>query len=189
MKNTLKKFLVVASMATLACAAEYTIDPVHSLAGFEVKHLKISKVKGKFKQYDAKVVYDKDTNELKVLDVELDVKSIDTDNEKRDDHLRSADFFDADKFGKIKFKMTKFKKDGSDEGKIYGDLTIKGVTKPVKLEFEYGGAVKDQKGVEKIGFSIEGSILRSDFKVGENYGDMMISDKVNLEIEVEAVAK
>lgn len=189
MKNLIKLSAVAALLVSFGYAQNYAIDHAHSTLGFQVKHLKIAKVNGKFKAYDAKVDYDKATNELKALEVTIDAKSVDTDNQKRDDHLFSEDFFDVNKFDKITFKMTKFEKESNDEGKIYGDLTIRGVTKPVKLDFEYGGENKDPKGNEKIGFSISGDLMRKDFNVGSKYADAMISEKVKLQIDVEAAAK
>ncbi|QKF93022.1 YceI family protein [Campylobacter sp. CCUG 57310] len=189
MKKLIKISAIAALLASFSYAQNYAIDHAHSTLGFQVKHLKIAKVNGKFKAYDAKVDYDKATNELKMLEVTIDTKSIDTDNKKRDEHLSSEDFFDAGKFDKITFKMTKFEKEGSDEGNIYGDLTIRGVTKPVKLDFEYGGDTKDHHGNEKIGFSITGEVMRKDFNVGSNFGDAMISEKVKIQVNVEAAAK
>lgn len=189
MRKFVKLSLFAAIFASFLNAANYQIDPSHSDVGFMVKHLKISKVRGNFQKYDATIDYDKATNELKTLEVNIDVNSINTQNQKRDDHLKNDDFFNTPKFDKITFKMTKFEKEGSNEGKIYGDLTIKGVSKPVKLDFEYNGDSKNMQGVEVIGFNIEGEILRGDFGVGDKFPDAMVSNKVELKIEVEAKAK
>ncbi|MBR8463316.1 polyisoprenoid-binding protein [Campylobacter sp. faydin G-24] len=189
MKNTLKASLIAIIFALSANATNYEIDPNHSNVGFEVKHFKISKVNGNFKSYKADIDYDKTTNIFNKFDVTIDTSSINTQNDKRDEHLRTADFFDVSKFDKIKFKMTKFEKDGNDEGKIYGDLTMKGITKPIVLDFDYHGENKNAQGKEIIGFSLESKILRSDFGIGGGFADATISDRVNLEIDVEAKAK
>lgn len=189
MNKLIKSSVIVALLAGFLNAATYEIDAAHSDVGFVARHLKISKVRGNFQKYNAVIDYDKATNQLNALDVTIDASSINTQNQKRDDHLRNPDFFEAEKFGKITFKMTKFEKNGSNEGKIYGDLTIKNVTKPVKLDFEYNGDSKNMQGVEVIGFSIEGDILRNDFGIGEKFPDAMVSNKVEIKIEVEAKAK
>ena len=189
MKNLIKLSALVALSAGIVSAAEYKIDAFHSNVCFVAKHLTISKVNGNFKSYDAVVDYDKATNELKTLTADIDVTSINTQNEKRDKHLVGDDFFDAAKFPKIKFQMTKFKKDGANEGKIYGDLTIKNITKPVVLDFEYNGESKNAEGKEVIGISLDGEITRADFDIATNYPDLTISNKIILKIEIEAKAK
>lgn len=189
MKKFIKLSAIAALLVSFSYAGNYAVDPGHSTLGFQVKHFKISKINGKFKTYDAKVDYDKTSGELKALEAVIDAKSIDTDNQKRDEHLYTDEFFDVNKFDKITFKMTKFEKKSDEEGKIYGDLTIRGVTKPVKLDFEFGGVGKDPKGNERIGFSISGDVMRKDFNVGSNYADALISEKVKLQIEIEAIVK
>lgn len=182
------------SLATLLVAgslnaAQYAPDVPHSNIAFAVKHLKITDVHGVFKGYDALIDYDKATNELKAFEATLQAASIDTRVEPRDNHLKSEDFFDAQKFPTIKFKMTKFEKDGKNEGKIYGDLTIKNITKPVVLDFNYNGESKNMNGEERIGIELDGEIFRRDFGVGEKFLDSSISDKIELNIDIEAGPK
>ncbi|AQW85311.1 putative periplasmic protein (YceI-like domain) [Campylobacter pinnipediorum subsp. caledonicus] len=188
MKKMVKASLLAALLASLSYATDYKVDPAHSNVGFMVKHLTIAKVYGSFKSYNADVDYDKDAKMLKTLDVTLDVNSVDTQNEKRDEHLKSEDFFKTSEFKDMKFKMTKFEKESDTEGKVMGDLTIRDVTKPVELKFELSGIAKDMDGKERIGFSLTGDVMRKDFKIGDKFPGAMVSDKVQIQIDVEAQA-
>ncbi|WP_169754502.1 YceI family protein [Campylobacter curvus] len=186
MKKIVKFSLVAAILASFANAAVYEVDAAHTNVGFKVKHLSISKVNGNFGKFSATIDYDKSSNTLKTFEASIDATSINTQNETRDNHLRSADFFDTAKFEKITYKMMKFEKESPTEGKVVGTLTMHGITKPVVLKFELGGFSKDQDGKKKIGFSLEGHTKRSLFEIGLDTSDLTISDKVELEIEVEA---
>lgn len=181
--------LAACSLLTLglANAKEYTIDTAHTDVGFKIKHMQISNTKGNFSDFNGVVDFDEKTMKLNKLEATIKISSIDTGNKKRDDHLRTDEFFDANKFPEMKFVMTKFiaDDDDKDEGIIKGDLTIKDVTKPVELEYEFGGISKGD--VEKIGFSLEGEIDRTEFGVGEK--SLAIGSEVKLDIEVEANAK
>ena len=110
MKQLIKFSLVAALAASFANAAVYEIDPAHSSVGFKIKHLSISKVSGNFGKFNAVIDYDKNAKELKALEATIETASVNTQNDKRDEHLRSADFFDAAKFDKITYKMVKFEK-------------------------------------------------------------------------------
>lgn len=189
MRQILKFLLPFALFAGLLNAANYEADASHSNVGFSVKHLKITKVYGNFVNYEAKISYDKDANKLSKLEADIEVKSINTQNQKRDGHLIEEDFFDAAKFKKIKFKMVRFEKKDQTKGKIYGNITIKDITKPIELDFEYGGENKDRHGVEKIGLSLDGELLRSSFGIGKKYPDSLISDKIDIKIDIEAMLK
>ena len=189
MKNFLKISLVAAMAACALNAANYEVDAVHSNVGFIVKHLSVSKVNGNFKSYKGAFEYDAASNELKSMEAVIDVNSVNTQNDLRDKHLKSDDFFGAEKFKEIKFKMNKFEKEGKNDGKIYGDLTIRNVTKPVVLDFEFNGEGKNQKGEAIAGVSLEGEILRKDFGVGMDSSEITLSNKIKLQIELEAVAK
>ncbi|OCS05892.1 YceI family protein, partial [Campylobacter fetus] len=112
-----------------------------------------------------------------------------TSNTARDNHLKQADFFDIAKFPEMKFVMTEFKKDGDNEGKVIGNLTIKNVTKPVTLNYEFGGQSKNQKGIQIVGFSLEGKIKRSDFNFAPDTSTLTLGDEIKINIEVEAAAK
>ena len=189
MKKLIKFSLAVALAASFANAAVYEIDPAHSNIGFKIKHLSISKVSGNFGKFDAVIDYDKDAKELKALEATIETASVNTQNEKRDEHLRSTDFFNAAKFDKITYKMVKFEKESDTEGKVVGTLTMHGVTKPVVLKFELGGFTADKNGKEKIGFSLEGETKRKLFEIGLDTSEITLSDKVGLEIEIEAKEK
>jgi len=130
---------------------------------------------------------------VKSLNATIKTESIDTGIEKRDNHLRSADFFLAKKYPELKFVMKSYIKKSDDEGVMIGDLTIRGITKEVKLEVEIGGTIKDLEGNNRVGFSLEGEINRTDFDLKWNkaleFGGVAVSEKVELEIEVQAVEK
>lgn len=186
------KKIIFSSLACLALfssalfAGSYNVDTVHSSAEFKIKHLQVSNVKGNFTKFVGDVEFDEAGKKITKLDAVIDVSSVNTHNTKRDDHLKSADFFDTAKFKDMKFVMTEFIPDGN-EGTVVGNLTIKGVTKPVKLEYEFGGISKDKGGKSIIGFTLEGKINRTDFNVGES--SLALSDEVKLNIEVEAREK
>lgn len=189
MRRIMKFLLPFALLAGALNAADYEIDPAHTNVGFSAKHLKITKVYGNFVNYRADINYDKFTNRLNKLEADIEVKSINTQNQKRDGHLIEEVFFYAEKFPRIKFKMTRFEKKSEKQGKIYGNITIRDITKPVQLDFEYGGENRDKQGVEKIGFSIEGAVLRSDFDIGEKYPESLISNKIDIKIDIQAMLK
>ena len=176
----------------LANASEYIIDETHTNVGFSVKHMMITNVKGDFKTYEANIDFDKDKKTFKVLKASIDTASIDTENEKRDEHLKSDDFFNSAKFPKMTFEMTSYKADGN-EGEMNGNLTIRGITKPIKLKVEDISTVKDFKGQNRVGFSLEGKINRMDYDLKWNKvleaGGVAISDEVKIIVEIEAVEK
>jgi polyisoprenoid-binding protein YceI len=171
--------------------ATYKIDPSHSEITFKVKHLVISTVSGNFSKFDATMESSKADFSDAVISFEADVDSISTNNEQRDAHLKSADFFHAEKFPKITFQSTAFEKQSDSDYSLKGDLTIFGVTKPVSLKAEHGGNVVDPWGQNKEGFEIEGKIKRSDFGLKWNAlteaGGAIVSDDVRLILNVEMV--
>lgn len=188
------KILVAISMAfSFGVGAPFSLDTAHSEVGFSVKHLMVSNVKGKFNSFDTNIDFDTKTKVFKALSATIDASSIDTNNDRRDDHLRDPDFFDTKKFPEIKFVMTSYEKDGDDEGKMKGDLTIKDVTKSVTLDVEIGGVGKGFKGETVMGFSLEGKISRKDFGLTWNRaleaGGVAVGDKVKMLIEIEAKQK
>ncbi len=176
----------------LANASEYIIDETHTNVGFSVKHMMITNVKGDFKTYEANIDFDKDKKTFKVLKASIDTASIDTENEKRDEHLKSDDFFNSAKFPKMTFEMTSYKADGN-EGEMNGNLTIRGITKPIKLKVEDISTVKDFKGQNRVGFSLEGKINRMDYDLKWNKvleaGGVAVGDEVKIIVEIEAVEK
>jgi polyisoprenoid-binding protein YceI len=169
-------------------AGTWTIDPSHSEVGFSVRHLLISKVRGKFTNFEATFVTGENPLDTSVT-ATAEVVSIDTNDENRDGHLRTNDFFDAPTYPQITFVSTGVRLDGGDY-KVDGELTIKGVTKLVTFDFEFGGFVSDPYGNYKAGFSASTEIDRTDFGITWNAaletGGVMVGDKVTITIEVEA---
>ena len=184
--------IITASALTfsLANATPHTIDTSHSEVGFAVKHLMITNVKGKFNAYTADIDFDYKTKTFNKLNAKIETKSVDTGIEKRDNHLRSEDFFLSDKYPEMTFNMKSYKADG-DEGVVTGDLTIRGITKEVKLDVEDLGVIKDFQGNNRVGFTLEGKINRMDYDLKWNkaleFGGCAVSEDVKLEIEISAV--
>ncbi|MFA5667733.1 MAG: YceI family protein [Balneolaceae bacterium] len=170
-------------------AKKWVIDPTHSEITFKVKHLMISNVKGEFTKFDASINGEDFTKST--ISVNIDASSISTNNEDRDTHLKSADFFEVEKFPAIKFESTSFKKVDDDEYKLVGNLTIKDTTKEITLDAEFGGFMKDPYGNEKAGFSVEGKLSRKDFGLNWNAaleaGGVMVGNEVKISAEVQFV--
>jgi len=168
---------------------KWTIDPTHSEITFKVKHLVISTVTGKFQEFDATIESDNEDFEDANITFEANIDSIETGNEDRDNHLKSEDFFNASEFPKMTFKSTSFKKVGDGEYKLIGDLTIRGNTKQVELDAEYGGTVIDPYGQTKAGFEVTGKINRKEFgltwSVVTEAGSVVVSDEVKLNLNVQ----
>jgi len=165
-------------------AGTWSIDPSHSEVGFTVRHL-MSKVRGQFTTFEGTLTTGSTLSET-TAEATIDLNSINTRDEQRDGHLRSADFFDVEQSGQMTFKSTSF-----DGEKATGDLTIKGVTKPVELDVEFLGVDKDPWGGTRVGFEATGEISRKDFGVDFNIpldgGKVLIGDKVAITLAVEAV--
>jgi len=171
-------------------AGTWDLDPVHSTIGFVVRHLMVSKVRGKFTTFEVQVVTAPNPLESTVA-ATVDLSSVDTGNETRDNDLRSTNFFDVGTHPKMTFVSTRIEPDG-DNFRVTGDLTIRGVTKPVTLTVEINGFGPDPYGGTRAGFSATGELNRSDFGVSFNApvpGGVMISENVKLEIEAEAVLR
>ncbi len=166
----------------------WSVDFIHSSVGFSVRHMVISKVHGRFDKWSAALDIDTENLAGSSVAVEIDVASIDTKEEKRDGHLKSADFFDAEHHPKLVFKSTKVEKSG-DELQITGDLTIRGTTKSVVLAAEYAGRAKDPWGGERIGFSAHTKINRKDFGLAWNQaletGGVLVGEAVEIAIDLE----
>jgi polyisoprenoid-binding protein YceI len=167
----------------------WTIDPSHTTVGFTARHLMISKVRGRFGSFAGQIVVNDDVASTSVT-ATIDTASIDTGDEKRDGHLRSADFFDVDTFPTMTFASTAVRERG-DGYVLVGDLTIKGVTRPVELAVEFEGSQGDPWGGTRIGFVARGDINRKDWGLEWNValetGGVLVSDKITLQLEVEAV--
>ena len=180
--------LLVATIQ-IASAATYTVDNVHSQVQCKVAHLVIATVRGEFSDYTAKIVADPAKRTVQSVEATIKVASIDTRNQKRDDHLRSADFFDAANHPDMTFKSTKVEGKG-DDITVYGDLTIRGNTKPVALKGGFAGEVKDPWGNTKAGFTGSTKINRQDYgltwsKTLET-GGLVVGDEVEIILEIEA---
>ena len=147
---------------------KWAIDPMHSEVQFKVKHLLISTVTGSFKRFEGSATTDNENFEDAEIHFSLDVNSIDTNQEMRDNHLKAADFFEAEKYPRIEFQSTSFKKVQGDEFRLVGNLTMRGVKKQITLKAEFGGEAKDRQGNLKAGFEVSGIINRKDFGVSFN---------------------
>ncbi|WP_158994809.1 YceI family protein [Mucilaginibacter sp. L196] len=173
----------------MATATKWVLDPMHSEVQFKVKHLVISTVSGFFKSFEGELDTENDDFSDAKISFSLDINSIDTNQSQRDEHLKSAEFFDAEKYPKISFKSTSFTKAGDDEYKLVGDLTVKGVTKPVTLDVEFGGAADDFYGNTKAGFEISGKINRKDFGLTwsgvTEAGAVVVGEDIKLLINVQ----
>jgi polyisoprenoid-binding protein YceI len=171
--------------------ATWKIDSTHSDVEFKIKHLMITNVTGYFGKYDATVEAAGDDFTDAKITFEADVASITTKNADRDQHLQAEDFFHAAQYPKITFVSTSVKKVDNETLKINGDLTMRGVTKPVVLDVEYSGIVKDPYGQTKAGFEVKGKVNRKDFGVSFNAitdnGGLMLGEEVKLQASVQLV--
>jgi polyisoprenoid-binding protein YceI len=159
--------------------------------GFHVRHLMVSKVHGRFQSWTGALTLDEADPTNSHVEVTIDASSIDTRDEKRDAHLRSADFFDAEHFPHLTFKSTAVRKVSDDELEVDGDLTIRGTAKPITLKVETNGQVKDPWGGIRTGFSAKASISRKEFGLAWNAlletGGVVVGDKIEITLEIEAI--
>jgi polyisoprenoid-binding protein YceI len=180
----MKKMIVLLAVFTTllsfrtADAGNWTVDKAHAKLGFTITHMQISEVEGAFKSFDATITGSKDDFSDAVVELTADVNSVSTDNEKRDVHIKSADFFDAAKYPTMTFKSTGFTKTGERKYKVTGNLTLHGVTKPVEMEATYNTAVNPMSKKQLAGFKVTATINRTDFGVGTS--SAMLSDEVHL---------
>ena len=169
----------------------YTIDPTHSRIGFVARHAMVTKVRGSFNEFDGTGTFDADDPTTASLQLTIKANSIDTRNPDRDAHLRSNDFFDMDTYPEISFVSTAVEQTGGDTYRVTGDLTIKAVTKPVTVDFEYTGTAVDPYGNTRIGLDGTTTVNRKDWGVNWNAaleaGGVLVSEKVTLEFEVSAI--
>jgi len=167
----------------------WVLDSAHSEIDFKVKHMMITNVKGEFKKFSVEI--DGDDILKSNVHVTIDASSINTNNEDRDTHLKSADFFDVENHKELSFKSTSFKQKNGDEYELKGILTIKGIGKEITLDAEFGGVSKDPWGNEKTGLSISGKINRKDWGLNWNAaletGGFMVSEDVRISGEVQFV--
>ncbi|WP_242927198.1 YceI family protein [Pontibacter vulgaris] len=175
----------------MAELTKWVIDPMHSEIQFKVKHLMITTVTGYFKTFNLEVETEGDDfTTASRIEFTADIDSIYTNNEQRDTHLKSADFFDAENHSQLVFTGTKYEQAG-DAYKLYGELNIRGVKKPVTLNVEFGGTVVDPYGQTKAGFTVDGKISRKEFGLTWNAvteaGSVVVSDEIRLHCEVQLV--
>ncbi|WP_224998720.1 YceI family protein [Cesiribacter sp. SM1] len=171
---------------------KWAVDPMHSEVQFKVKHLMITTVTGYFQQFNIVAeTEDESFSSASSIVFTADVNSINTNNEQRDTHLKSADFFDAENHGEIRFEGTSYEQQSGDDYKLHGNLTIKGVTKPVSVNVAFGGLVVDPYGQTKAGFTVTGKISRKEFGLSWNAvteaGSVVVGDEIKLQAEVQLV--
>jgi len=167
----------------------WTIDPVHSEIGFSVRHMMVSKVRGRFTVFSGDIVTGQNPLDSSAT-ATIDLSSIDTGNADRDNHLRSADFFEVDAHKQMTFRSTRVRADGEDYV-VDGELTLRSITKPISLRLELGGFGPDPFGGTRAGFTAIGELKRSDFGVDFNAvleaGGVVVGDRVDIYLEIEAV--
>jgi polyisoprenoid-binding protein YceI len=169
----------------------WAIDGAHSNVEFAVKHMMIATVKGSFQQVEGTVAFDEARPEAASVNARIDASSITTHNEMRDNHLRTNDFFNAEKWPHITFDSTRVEPAGAGEYKVYGDLTVRDVTKPVVLHTEYEGQIKDGYGKQRAAFTATTEINRKEFGINWNAaleaGGVAVGDKVKITLHIAAV--
>ena len=178
--------------AEYPAVGSYAIDGSHTELGFAVRHMAVSKVRGAFNTFEGTLDLAENPEDSKVS-VTIQAGSVDTRDENRDNHLRTNDFFDVENHPTWTFVSTAIKPDSANEWKVEGDLTIRGVTKPVTLDATLEGVVQDPYGMHRVGFSATTSIDREDFGVSFNgvleTGGVIVSKKVDIDLEVEATLR
>lgn len=189
-KTALILSLVFLSLGVFA-QTQWKVDPMHSRLGFSITHLGISDVDGHFGEFEVIITSSKADFSDAVVALTGKTNSIDTRVEKRNNHLKSPDFFDVEKYPTMTYKSTSIKKAGKNKYKLTGDLTLHGVTKSVTVTMEYRGTTENpgMKGVPVAGFQITGKIKRSDFSVGNGFPAPMLSDEVVIKADGEFAGK
>ena len=174
-------------------ASTWELDPAHSSAEFAVKHLMVSTVTGRFKKLSGRFDLDESNPENSRIDADIDAASVDTGIADRDNHLRSPDFFDVTNHPTMTFRSRSIEIESEDRARLLGELTIRGVTRPVSLDVTFDGEIKDPWGNRRRGFTAEGVLYRKDFGMTWNQildaGGVLVGDKVKVTLNVEAVEK
>lgn len=169
----------------------WQIDSAHSHVNFTARHMMISKVRGSFETFSGTVNFDEENPTNTTVNIEVDLASVNTGEEQRDGHLKSPDFFDVANYPTMTFVSTRVEQIDENNGRLYGQLSIKDITKEVVLDVEYAGVAKSPWGTESAGFSASGSINRKDWGLTWNQaletGGVLVGDKINIEIELELV--
>lgn len=194
LKFILPVFLILSFVAfaqTANQSANWSIDPVHSRVQFTVSHLVISEVAGNFQKFEGEITSAKDDFSDAKISFNADVNSITTENEKRDSHLKSPDFFDAVKYPQIKFSSTSFKKISDNKYKLIGNFTMKDVTKSEEFDVTYNGTIKDPWGNQRAAFKITGTVNRFDYNLKWNSlmeaGGAVVGKNIDILVNVEVV--
>ena len=199
MKQVMKMIVMVGALvsmgiglpaSSLAEMAKWDLDKDHTSLGFEVVHMVVSKTQGKFTEYSGTIKMDAEKEEFKTIEAVIQTASVTTDHKKRDEHLRSPDFFDVKTFPTMTYKMKSYTKNGNQYTAV-GDFTLRGVTKEIVLTGTFNGVAKDPWGNTRAGFTAEGTINRQDFgmkfsKLLDN-GGLMVGDDVKLKLEIEVI--
>ncbi|MCM4161237.1 YceI family protein [Antarcticibacterium flavum] len=178
-------FAFVALLSTgLFAQTTWTVDKAHSQVSFGITHMGIAEVTGLFRSFDASI---NTTNGLDnaTYNVTIDVNSVDTGVERRDNHLRSDDFFAVEKHPELTFKSKSVKKDGENRYKVTGDLSLHGITKPVTLDVWHRGTITKDDGTQVAGFQITGEVSRQEFNIGPDFPEAALSDDVRIKVDAE----
>ena len=180
----------MSTTATATPVGTWNIDQSHSNVNFQVKHLGIATVRGAFTEFEGTLELTDDLSTSKAYGT-VEVASVDTNEDSRDEHLRSADFFDAEQYPQLTFESTEIKSVDDDELEITGDLTIHGVTKPITLKAEITGTEEDPWGNQRVGLEVEGKLDRKEYGMTFNQalgsGNVLVGDKVKLSLDISAV--
>ena len=191
-----QRFMMVAALAlvlaAVAPAATYDIDTSHSSVEFKVRHMMVSNVRGGFGDFSGTIEFDEADPGSWSAEATIQMASVDTGDQKRDDHLRNPDFFDVETYPTMVFKSTGVKQQG-DDLQLHGDLTLRGVTKSIVLDLVFNGSIEDPWGNTRTGFSAEGKIDRKDFDVNFDMkmdkGGLVVGDDVSIYLEIEAIKR
>jgi polyisoprenoid-binding protein YceI len=176
---------VLSSSMLVAAPERYKIDTTHSSVSFKIRHLGVSWVQGVFKDYEGEVLFDPEKPEASSVTVTVKAASVDTGNEKRDNHLRNADYFHVEKFPTLSFKSTKVEKTGENRYKVTGDFTLLGVTKPLVVDFIATDEIEGMRGEKRRGGETSFTIKRSDFGMKQSIGP--IGDEVHVSLSFAGV--
>ncbi|EFL22982.1 YceI like family protein [Streptomyces himastatinicus ATCC 53653] len=174
-----------------ALTGDYTVDPAHSSIGFTVRHAMVTNVRGSFPEHEGTLHLDGADPSRSTASLDVTIASVDTGKADRDAHLRSADFFDAETHPRMTFRSTAAEQVDEENYRITGDLTIKGVTRPITIDLEFNGSATDAFGNERVGFEGRAELLRSDWGLTWNAaletGGVMVSDKAKLTFDISAI--
>jgi polyisoprenoid-binding protein YceI len=169
----------------------WNVDSSHSGINFSVRHMVVSKVRGRFTKYDVELSLDSEDLTRSTVQASIDAASIDTGVAQRDEHLRSADFFDTQKYPELRFQSKRIERVDDERYHVVGDLTIRDATRELVLDVEYGGRAKDPWGNERVGFVAKATLDRKDFGLGWNQlletGGVLVGDRIDLDLEIEAI--